>query len=421
MIIFRKNALNKMSSADDLDKTIHIVNSVSWIALIALYLIGITFITWSILATVQTQAKAQGIFLPHDGIIVSVLAGDGGNLKQLNVEVGDKVKAGQVIAKLSSKTLSNNIRIAEDKLQIEQDYLQLTSKQIADEKQQREILHVQSSRYIDDKIDGLRLEIKKLQEEYDHNKVLYDQHIITESVLRSLTVNLDQLRFNLNDTILRKNELANNDNIKSNQEKIRLIDISKNIANYENQVNQLKLKEKGLLLKSPIAGLVIEIEANKNTQLASQQPVVSIVSSVPQDDARFNSLEYLAYVDVLHGKKIHPGTEVNISVSYLDRNRYGMIKGIVSSVSEFPLSSAGIRAKLSNQDLVNLFTKGGPVYQVIVELPISSESKSGLEWTGKQGREVKEVEIGSLGLTEFIIGKQHPISMMIPWVKSLFR
>ncbi len=434
MIIFRKNALNKISSAEELDKSIFIVNSTSWLVLLTIFIIAIIFVLWATFSSIKTEVKANGIFLPHHGIIVDVITNGSGKLKKINFNIGEHVKQGDIVAELSSDKLQEQFTIAKQRLATEQAFHQQVSGQISNERLLRNKKTKIQIAYINENIANLKKEIAISEKIYAENQKFYKEHLITETKLSNLFVALSQIKARLNNLVISKNDIFTQNNKIIHQESLRLSEILKNINSYNYKIELLKLDLQGLYIKSPEDGIITEIKVIQNTQVRVSQPVMSLVtggkynmdenienpsdSLIAFNKKRNKSLRYLAYVDVINGKKVKHDTLVNIEVSYLNKNSYGMVQGRVRHVSEFPLSSAAIKAKLSNENLVTLFTKQGPVYEVFVELLYDENYR--LKWTSAKGYEVDSIDIGSLGFTNFIIKEVRPISLAIPWLKSVF-
>lgn len=80
--VFRKSALEKLSSPEQLDKALKITTPMSWLALIATTLIIAVTVVWSIVGTIPVTVTAKGIvaspvstnalFMPESGTIKTV-------------------------------------------------------------------------------------------------------------------------------------------------------------------------------------------------------------------------------------------------------------------------------------------------------------------------------------------------------------
>ena len=108
--------------------------------------------------------------------------------------------------------------------------------------------------------------------------------------------------------------------------------------------------------RSDNRGVVLELLKHAGDPVTNGESI-AIVSS-GGDHA--GNIRLLAYVPAADGKKIRPGMSVYFSPSALRAADYGYIKGIVASVSLFPVSCDSIRAELKNRDFAGTLTQEGP-------------------------------------------------------------
>ncbi len=100
--IFRKSALEKLSSPEQLDKAIVIVSPSFWLAMLGALGIIIAALLWSIFGKLPRNVSANGIFMNRAGIH-TVYSEVAGTVEELTVYTGQKVHKGEVIARLSSE------------------------------------------------------------------------------------------------------------------------------------------------------------------------------------------------------------------------------------------------------------------------------------------------------------------------------
>lgn len=107
--LFRKSALEKLSSPEQLDKTIVITSPLSWLAIIGTAIIIVSFIVWSVLGTLPTTIYSSGIIVDSENII-DVHSPYKGTVLKFYVKEGEVVSIGDKIADIQvsetdSKTL----------------------------------------------------------------------------------------------------------------------------------------------------------------------------------------------------------------------------------------------------------------------------------------------------------------------------
>ncbi len=93
--LFRQEAVDKMSTPDQLDTMLTVTNSRSWLGLVAMGLIVAVFLIWGFTGTVNTEVSGEGILLKPGGIsrVVSPIEGQ---VQAVKVVPGDMIKEAQV-------------------------------------------------------------------------------------------------------------------------------------------------------------------------------------------------------------------------------------------------------------------------------------------------------------------------------------
>lgn len=121
------------------------------------------------------------------------------------------------------------------------------------------------------------------------------------------------------------------------------------------------------------------------------------------------------YYPVVEGKTIEAGMECRLVPSITNKETYGFLKGIVVSVSEFPITEKAIADFTGSQKFAELFSKDA-VLEVIIDLIPSPETPSGYQWTSSQGPEI-ELEAGTICDGFCITKRISPIELIFPDLK----
>ncbi len=96
--LFRKAALERLSTPEQLDRAVSVTSPKAWIALGLLMVIALAVLTWSIVGEIRTRVAANGILLVVGGQVLDAVATASGTLTNVAVGIGDSVKAGATIA-----------------------------------------------------------------------------------------------------------------------------------------------------------------------------------------------------------------------------------------------------------------------------------------------------------------------------------
>ena len=98
--IFSKEALDKMRSPEKLDTTMSITTPIGWMGLIAVAVMLLAVVIWSIFGSFTVKADGMGLIMDPSGVAkISTLSG--GTLDELYVHPGDTVEKGELIAHVS--------------------------------------------------------------------------------------------------------------------------------------------------------------------------------------------------------------------------------------------------------------------------------------------------------------------------------
>lgn len=97
--VFRKAALERLSSPEELDQLMQVITPKGWMALIGLAALLVAALIWGIFGGVPTKVQGQGVLLRTEGIY-HVAALSPGQVSDLYVTAGDMVAQGQTVARI---------------------------------------------------------------------------------------------------------------------------------------------------------------------------------------------------------------------------------------------------------------------------------------------------------------------------------
>ena len=81
--VFRKSALDKISSPDQLDKVLKVTSPLSWLALLGVTLIIVFAVVWSFTGSLPSTVTASGVIVSADTPTNTILATRRGSVQQL--------------------------------------------------------------------------------------------------------------------------------------------------------------------------------------------------------------------------------------------------------------------------------------------------------------------------------------------------
>ena len=114
--IFRKSALDRIASLDQLDQTMTVVKPSNVLGIISVGILVIAAMLWGFFGSVPDIVKGSGVLVNIDHV-VSVKYSYQGAIKNIFVSRGDKVYSGQIIARIERQDILDQIRVQEKKLE----------------------------------------------------------------------------------------------------------------------------------------------------------------------------------------------------------------------------------------------------------------------------------------------------------------
>lgn len=113
--LFRKKALERLASPDNINELIQITSVRSWLALSAMGALLLALIAWSVFGKMPHTALGNGILIKSGGIAEITSLGSG-VIEEVRVEEGTKVQLGDTIAVIAQPELKLHIKNAEERL-----------------------------------------------------------------------------------------------------------------------------------------------------------------------------------------------------------------------------------------------------------------------------------------------------------------
>jgi multidrug efflux pump subunit AcrA (membrane-fusion protein) len=200
------------------------------------------------------------------------------------------------------------------------------------------------------------------------------------------------------------------------------------------------------ILQSPVAGQVTQVIAKEGSRLPANSPVLKVrtsdgdavvrtvaagrltalaatIGQIISTGANVAAVEKVAhasdpmyatvYVPAENAASIPEDAAVDLTVSSVPTQEYGVLRGHVKSVDRSAQSAQQIAAFLGDSQLGEQFTKDGRPVAVLVRLDKSKGTKSGYRWSSAEGPPFAltsmTVASGSIRLAD-----QRPVDWLLP-------
>ncbi|MCR4822616.1 MAG: NHLP bacteriocin system secretion protein [Treponema sp.] len=349
--IFRKAALDRISSLDQLDQTMTVVKPSSVLALISVAIIMAVALFWGIFGSVPDVVNGSGVLMNIDHV-TSVKYSNQGTVKNIFVSHGERVKNGQIIARIERQDILDQIKMNEKKLD---GYLKM--------------------------YDVIKSTSRDGGAKQQMMKNLYESGLITEQEYLNA----------------RQTELNINQQITETKQQIHVLN-----ENYQSATKVV----------SSVNGRVMEVPVKRGDYVQPGSTIAVIESGAEEIAAGA-----LVYFSASDGKKIEPGMKIALVPTTVKQEEYGFIQGIITDVSEFPVSDNYLLSSLQNISLANTFHQVGNPIEVKVSIMPDPSTYSGYKWSSSKGP-AQKIGSGYICSAKVTISKRRPISLLIPTVKK---
>ncbi|NVO58356.1 NHLP bacteriocin system secretion protein [Rhodobacteraceae bacterium B1Z28] len=409
--IFRKSAMDRLASPEQLDRLVPVTDSKAWLAIFMLMSMLAAAIVWSFVGSLPSRVKGDGILIIEGGRVFDAVAQADGIVERLEVSIDDLVEKDQIVARLSQRDLQielDNMIATVDEAKSELRRVQ------ADVERQSELQDDALKEQIsatNERVEVAQERLKNARERLEEYEDLLERGRVTNDAVldRQLAVDailkeLGELRQVLSDIEVRRFDALANNNERIEQARQSVAETERRQAAIESQL------QRGSVIVTPAAGRVTELQATAGELLGRGEAALSF-------ETLGDSLELVLYVNPSDGKSVEPGMRVQVSPLTAAREEYGTIRGEVTQVSEFPSTVDGMMAVLRNNELVRQFSTSGPPYRAIVRLDRDPDSVSGYAWTSDRGAGL-ELRSGTLTEAEVTVRTQRPIEMVIPLLRE---
>jgi HlyD family secretion protein len=410
--LFRKKALERASSPEQLDQVIQLVRPHHWLPLAAFSSLMAAGIAWSIIGRIPVTVAGQGV-LTYPSTVVDIQSLGAGQLSRINAKVGDFVKKGDVLATIAQPDLENQLHLKQMKL-VELKTQSNTAHSLQTHRsgivdavvtQQRQSLQNQVQ-LAQNMVPQLKDRLSRWQWLKNQGATSSEDVLKVQQEYLQATEKATQLSSQLRELDTKKPEQIEKDYETTSNRQNQVQDIKHEIA----QLNgQLKQNSQIIAQRN---GQVIELVVSPGQILTAGARVATLEAREPS--AKLVGLSYFANGE---GKQIQPGMKVEMTPTSVHRERFGGIVGTVSSISPQPVTPEGIAKLTGNSTLAKSLMGDDPKIQVSATLQADPTNQSGFHWSSSKGPQFK-VSSGSTTAVRITVEERAPITFVFPFLKS---
>lgn len=469
--LFRKESLERLSSPERLDQLMQVVSPKSWLPLASLGSLVVVALIWSIFGRIPITVEGRGVLI-YPRKVVALQSSRSGQLLALNVNAGDVVKKGDVLATVDQVDLRKQLQLQRAKLaELEEQDRNTNLVQVQRQELDRKAIQEQRQ--------SLQQRLKIVQ---DLTPILREKGLVSiqrdrqnlQRRLQSLQELLPTFKKRLDnrqrlfkegavpdDTVLqaRQEYLDGLANIDEAESQLKQLDVKEadalqqylsnlnEIKNIQAQLQEQNTKEANIAQqdletlttrKKEIQEVKREIsrfqqEVSTNSQVISQHSgrvleitvnpgqVVDAGTRLGSIDARTPPSKQvgITYFTVGDGKKIQPGMTLQITPQTVKRERFGGILGTVTTVSPFPITKEAAASVVGNPEVVEglVSDKQDGLIQVYGDLEMDSTTRSGYKWSSSKGPTL-QISPGTTTTVRVKVEERAPITFVLPILRS---
>lgn len=403
--IFRKVSIEKKRHPEQLDSLLVVVNPISWVALICLYLIIASTLIWAFFGSLPLMLEGRGIFMSEKGG-VTVQTMVNGVVQRIHAAPGNMVAKGDLIAEIFDPKEDLKFKVAQIKVDNLTRNVEQLKNEVDEEEQAKRAgvkTEIAAKEYT---IQQKELRIKSLQEDLEKKKKLLAEGLISANSLRDEESKIFQENIDI------ENAKAAIENLKASLLKGRRAEEIKSklqeLLKATEERDLLYTSLESSKVYSPVDGRVLELFVNKGDHVNLGDPLVWI--EIPPSDE--NPLVVYSYfpINTNHTiKDLKPGQSVEVIIS-----KDTKILGTIRKVSQYPVSSETILRLFHSKALEQYLTSGtNAVVQATVELKRDRSGHLVLQFFGEYPAD-SEIATGTVCRVQAITSRVRPIYYLLP-------
>jgi HlyD family secretion protein len=408
--VFRKAALDRLASPEQLDELIPVADARGWLAALGIAVLTAAVIAWGFLGSIPTEVLAHGILVTQGGRVVSALSPASGVVASLTVKPGDVVQRGQVVATIHQPGAELHLANAR---QVEAERAVTLDTRGAALRREAQALEANATqrKQVQDQITEQADEgIGRLRRQLEIREQMRPRNLALEERIEQARADLARARQDVSDARARMVEI-DTEVLHSRLEAEReLTGLRAGLAD----ANRAAAEADAALTATRD---VVAPATGKVTELAvSEGQVVTTNGMVLNVETEGRRLQAVVYVPTEHGKQISPGMTAHIALSTVNKREWGALYGRVASISDFPATPQGMAAVLQNPQLVQSFGDGSPPYEARIDLQ-PAKTPTGYAWSSGIGPTL-DLSSGTTLAAAIAVREEPPINLVLPSLRQ---
>lgn len=360
--LFRKEAMAKMTSPEQLDALMPLSAPAGWLAALGLLVLIGALTLWFVFGSILQTATGSGLIVRNADLGIMVVSGEGvGQIEAVLVEPGQILEADQPVVRLDVSLLTQN--------------LDANKRQLAS-------LVEQNTRQATEEAERISI----LQSRLANQESLFQRGLLTQNAPLETRNAIYELR-------------------------ARAEDREQQILEQKTRIREIEIRlEREAVVRAHHPGRVTEILVDVGDLVSAGRPLVHAESPS-------GPYQVLCYVPAEKGKKIDLGASIRISPSTVRPEEFGYILGRVTRVSSHSVTREKVLAEFENPKLVDAMFAQGAVTEIEANLERDPSTPSGFRWSSSSGPDLT-IESGTLCSASIVLDRNPPLRLLIPFVRK---
>jgi len=383
-------------------------------ALAAFVALALVVVAWGLFGSIPNRIEGFGEIVTHEGLY-SQVAPATGQVDQIPVHYGQRVAAGDLVARLQQPDLAD--QVAATQIQVETVEAELQILRYGDQQsaELRAQLQALERKRLQAQLDEAESQVAFLEDQVAKQQKLFAEGVIiratlvdTQDSLARQRVARDQTRESLKSLTLDDEQWRSdkdmNEKVKANQ----LLNLQKQLDNLRGQL------ARNSEVRADRAGRIVEVNAVRGALVQRGEALLVI-----EEEGTSDAYQFDLYVPFSANDRITVGMRVDVELLTVDHDLYGWLIGEIKEVDDYVATQAELHDNLQNDALVSKITASGPVFRVVVDLRRDPKTASGFAWTDGKGPPFT-IHVGSLGNAYVHVEDKAPIDYLLPIYDKYF-
>lgn len=277
--LFRKAALDRLSSPEELDRLVTLTTPRGWLALTALLGLLALALVWAVVGTIPTRVTGSGLLVSSGGRVFDAVASASGALVAPLVKPGDTVTAGQLLARVDKAELEQTLDHARAVVREREQDLARRTNQLEREAQARRANFAARRAALRQVVAAAETRVQFLDTLLRGQEDIASRGFTTRQRVEDTRQELAAARQKVSDAKSQLLQIDTEELDMASRAEQTLTEGRDRVADARRRVDELALQlEQDTQILSPTDGRVTEWKVAEGARVAAGTPVVSIES-----------------------------------------------------------------------------------------------------------------------------------------------